>query len=79
MKFSFTEQVDMLLIYGKAQQNSIRAQYYTLNGIQIGCIFHIICFNEFVKKLRETGSLTTRKFERRKRVCLEDNEINLQQ
>jgi len=26
-----------------------RRKHCTLNGIQIGCIPHIVCFNEFVK------------------------------
>jgi len=35
------------------------------------------CIQRICKKLRETGNLTTRKSERRKRVCHEDNEINI--
>jgi len=45
------------------------------HNIRIGCIPHRM-FQRICKKLRETGSLTRRKFERRKRVCHDDNEIN---
>jgi len=34
-------------------------------------------FQRICKELRETGSLATQKSERRKRVCHEDNEINV--
>jgi len=53
MKFSFAEQVDMLLIYGEAQQNSTRAQalYIKRYSDRMHRMFQRIC-----KKLRETGN-----------------------
>jgi len=55
MKFSFAEQVDMLLIYGKAQQNSTRTQalyieQYLDRMHPSHRMFQRIC----KKKLRET-------------------------
>jgi len=77
MKFSFTEQVDILLIYGEAQQTLTRTQalYIKWYSDQMHPSHHM--FQRICKKLRETGILTVQKSERRNRVCHEDNEINM--
>jgi len=77
MQFSFAEQVDMLLIYGEAQQNSTTAQALYIEWYPDRMHPSHRMFQQICKELRETGSLTTRKSERRKRVCHEDNEIKV--
>jgi len=75
--FSFNEQVDMLLIYGETQQNSIRAQALYVNRYPNRTHPSHRMFQQLCKKLRETGSLAARTSKRQKKTCHEDNKINV--
>ena len=77
MKFSFTEQVDMILVYGEAQQNSIRAQALYAERYPDRSHPSHRMFQRLCQKLRETGSLTTRTSKRQKRVRHENNETDV--
>jgi len=55
MKCSFAEQVDMLLIYGEAQQNSTKAQAFYIEQYSDRMHPSHRMFQRICKKLRETG------------------------
>jgi len=49
MKFSFAEQVNMLLIYEEAQQNATRTQALYIEWYPDWIHSSYVCLNEFVK------------------------------
>jgi len=63
----------LFISHGKAQQNSTRAQTLYIEWYPDRMHPSHRMFQRICKKLRETESLTTRKSERRKRVCHKDN------
>ncbi|CAK9814796.1 hypothetical protein ANTQUA_LOCUS8218 [Anthophora quadrimaculata] len=77
MKFSFEEQVDMILIYEEIRQNSIRAQALYAERYPHHTHSSHRPFQRLCKKLKETGNLGTRETSRRKRASDERNEVGV--
>ncbi|EZA57091.1 hypothetical protein X777_01697 [Ooceraea biroi] len=71
--YSFEEQVDMILIYGECQKNSVRAQNLYAERYPNRTQPSRRTFKNVCDKLRQTGSLNTRKSEREKRKTNEGN------
>lgn len=70
MKFSFSEQVDMLLIYGEVQRNFVIAKtLYAERHPDRTCPSHRM-FQRLCEKLRQIDSLTARIGERRKKCIM---------
>lgn len=75
--YPFEEQVDMILIYGECQQNSVRAKNLYAERYPNRTQPSRRTFKNVYDKLRRTGSLNTQKSEREKRVTNEGNEIGV--
>ncbi|EZA62191.1 hypothetical protein X777_02817 [Ooceraea biroi] len=78
--YSFEEQVDMMendLIYGECQKTSVRVQNLYAERYLNRTQPSRRTFKNVCDKLRQTGSLNTRKSEREKRKTNEGNEIRV--
>lgn len=69
--YSFEEQVDMILIYGECQQNSVRARILYSERYPNCILPSCQTFKNVCDKLRQTGSLNNRKSEREKKFMKE--------
>lgn len=61
MKFSFKKQVDMIFIYGETQQNSVRTRTLYVERFPNCTHTPNRIFQRLCKRLRNIGSLATRK------------------
>lgn len=75
--YPFEEQVDMILIYGECQQNSVRARILYSERYPNRILSSCQTFINVCDKLRQTGSLNNRKSECEKRVTHEGNEVGV--
>lgn len=75
--YPFEEQVDMLLIYGECQKNSVRAKNLYAERYPHRSQPSRQTFKNVCDKLRQTGSLGVRKSERQKQVINEEMEISV--
>ena len=76
--YPFEEQVDMILIYGECQQNSVQARILYSERYPNRILPSRRTFKNVCDKLRQTGSLNTRKSDREKKVgriqaCIDNN------
>ena len=75
--YPFEEQVDMILIYGECQRNSVQARILYSERYPDRILPSRQTFTNVCNKLRQTGCLSTRKSDCKKKVTHEGNEVGV--